>query len=678
MLERLRQLRRRFYVSRGIDPDPVIVSFWSGPPELCRRMQAEVESLLPQYRHIVVALEPPGIPCALVANRDNPLPELRARLRSKRIGMAAVLFDGDPAHDPLRRAAFLLAPTRILAYNRDLERLHLRISDPLTTALFLAGVPLDRARLRPSWWPFAHPKTEHDWQVMRFRGRPDSPTRIPVGILTPYLPWPLSHGGAVRLYNLLKEASLDADYDLYAFIEPGEQPDLKPLLEFCRSITLVNKPAYREPRWTSLLPPDVAEYRSVVMLGQLARDFFPQRVTQVEYTQLAQYPADVLTEHDITFDLYRQRLRKEPRLSRLWDYYRWKRFEKKALKSFSNVVVMSEKDAALAGRPVTVIPNGVDLARFAPTPEPAARRLLFIGSFRHFPNVQAFEWFWRNVFPKIENAELTVVAGPHPERYAPLPAHPRLTLHAFVADVAPLYREANVVVIPTQVSAGTNLKALEAMAAGRAIVSTPSGVAGLGLTDGVDVRIAGTPEEFAAAVESLLADPAKRAWLAVRARRLAEERYGWPAIARKQVELWWSLRPGVGLQIRPIEPGDHGQIASYAHWPPADYPPGSTWVAAREDRVFGFLAARTIAQEEHELLYVAAHPDWRRHGVALRLLRHALEALPGRWHLEVRESNTAARELYARAGFRESGRRRGYYENPAEDAILLLFSHDVK
>jgi glycosyltransferase involved in cell wall biosynthesis len=677
LLDHLRQLRRRLYVSRGIDPDPVIVSFWSGPPELCRRMQAEIESLLPQYRHIVVALEPPGIPCALVVNQANPLPELRARLRSKRIGMAAVLFDGSPAHDPLRRAAFLLAPTRILAYNPALERLHLRLSDPITSALFLAGVPLDRARLRPAWWPFPHRKTKHDPRVDRFQGRPASPTRLPVAILTPYLPWPLSHGGAVRLYHLLKEASVDADFDLYAFTEPDEQPEIKPLLEFCSSITLINKPIYLEPKWTTLLPPDVAEYRSPVMLAALARDASPQRIRQVEYTQLAEYPADVLTEHDITFDLYAQRLQNEPNLARRWDLFRWKRFEKKALKRFPRVVVMSEKDAALAGRPVTVIPNGVDLARFTPAPEPAARRLLFIGSFRHFPNVQAFEWFWRNVFPKIENAEFIVVAGPHPERYAALPAHPRLTLHAFVADVAPLYREANVVVIPTQVSAGTNLKALEAMAAGRAIVSTPSGVAGLGLTDGQDVCIASSPGEFALAVESLLADPAKRTQLAARARRLAEERYGWPAIARKQVELWRELRPGVGLSIRFIQPDDHPHIP-YANWPPGEYPPGTTWVALLDRKPLGFLAARTISQQEHELLYLAVHPEWRRHGIAFRLLRHALEALPGRWHLEVRESNTAARALYARAGFRESGRRRGYYENPAEDAILLLFSRDVK
>ena len=55
---------------------------------------------------------------------------------------------------------------------------------------------------------------------------------------------------------------------------------------------------------------------------------------------------------------------------------------------------MSHKDAALLRHPnITVIPNGVDLVRFTPAPEPATRNLLFIGSFRHFPNVRAYQFF---------------------------------------------------------------------------------------------------------------------------------------------------------------------------------------------------------------------------------------------------------------------------------------------
>jgi glycosyltransferase involved in cell wall biosynthesis len=215
------------------------------------------------------------------------------------------------------------------------------------------------------------------------------------------------------------------------------------------------------------------------------------------------------------------------------------------------VVVMSGKDAGLLGCPekTVVIPNGVDLERFraAPEREDGAAELLFVGSFRHFPNVRAFEFLVEEVWPRLRrrDARLTVVAGPQPELYwTARELDGRITVHGYVADVQPLYERATLVVIPTVVSAGTNLKALEAMASARAMVSTPSGVAGLGLEHGESVWIAETAEEFAAGIERLLEDAELRRKIARAARRRAEEEYSWEAIARKQAELWESLCGG--------------------------------------------------------------------------------------------------------------------------------------
>src|SRR6185295_15546207 len=99
--------------------------------------------------------------------------------------------------------------------------------------------------------------------------------------------------------------------------------------------------------------------------------------------------------------------------------------------------------------------------------------------------------------------ELTVVAGADPlvhwRAFAETPEPPpdnRIRLLDFVADVRPLYVDANLVIVPTTVSAGTNVKVLEAMAMERAVVSTPSGCAGLGLAHGESVWEAETPEAF--------------------------------------------------------------------------------------------------------------------------------------------------------------------------------------
>ena len=101
----------------------------------------------------------------------------------------------------------------------------------------------------------------------------------------------------------------------------------------------------------------------------------------------------------------------------------------------------------------------------------------------------------------------------------------------------PLYVEANLVLAPTTVSAGTNVKVLEAMAMRRAVVATTSGCAGLGLVHNHSVWVADTPEAFAAGVATLIADPERRAHIASAAHGHAQRNFDWRAIGEKQREL---------------------------------------------------------------------------------------------------------------------------------------------
>jgi [ribosomal protein S18]-alanine N-acetyltransferase len=128
-----------------------------------------------------------------------------------------------------------------------------------------------------------------------------------------------------------------------------------------------------------------------------------------------------------------------------------------------------------------------------------------------------------------------------------------------------------------------------------------------------------------------------------------------------------------------------------AHWPLAQYAllvePGVAsagraikrrgLVAEFDGRVVGFLAARGVAGEA-ELENMAVSAIYRRRGFGAELLEEFLEwcaaANCSGVHLEVRESNAAARALYQRHGFRESGRRRDYYSNPSEDALTMTLT----
>jgi len=99
-----------------------------------------------------------------------------------------------------------------------------------------------------------------------------------------------------------------------------------------------------------------------------------------------------------------------------------------------------------------------------------------------------------------------------------------------------------------------------------------------------------------------------------------------------------------------------------------------TLTALDEGTPVGYASALLIG-EEAEVLKVAVLPEWRGRGVGRQLAEALIEGLGAAGvrtlHLEVRESNRAARILYEKCGFRHAGRRSGYYSSPREDAVLL-------
>ena len=105
-----------------------------------------------------------------------------------------------------------------------------------------------------------------------------------------------------------------------------------------------------------------------------------------------------------------------------------------------------------------------------------------------------------------------------------------------------------------------------------------------------------------------------------------------------------------------------------------DNPASRCWVAEIDRRVAGMVVAWLFVNEVH-IATIATHPDFRRLGIGSRLLSHtllrALKEGARSSFLEVRESNLAAREMYRKFGYEEEGRRRRYYRDNDEDAILM-------
>ncbi len=450
-------------------------------------------------------------------------------------------------------------------------------------------------------------------------------------------------------------------------------------------------PRYREPRWATLLPPEVREFQSPAVRQPLERwrQECGIELVQVEYTQLASYGGDVLVEHDVTSDLYAQVYASARTLRAWWDLWRWRRFEFRAVRRFSRVVFMSDKDAAQIPHPAAaVIPNGVDLERFTPQPEPIAPRLLFVGSFRHFPNIVAYRFLVEQIWPLLKDRfpdlTLTVVAGPNHEHYwrehtgkLEMPRKERISVEGFVSDVQPLYASSTLALARTLVSAGTNVKVLEAMASQRAVVSTPSGCSGIAVTHGESVWIAQTPKEFAEGIGRLLVDAELRRRIASNALRIAHQRYGWRALGAHQRQLWKEILAS-RLRLRRATAADldairriQNQTQEASHWQPERYLDYHTTVALYGETIAGFVAAHRTAPAEAEILNLAVAPELRRRGVATHLMQDCFARLPGTFFLEVRASNQAARSLYLRLGFTPVGVRPRYYDNPVEDAVVM-------
>ena len=435
-----------------------------------------------------------------------------------------------------------------------IERLHLRKNEAALRAA--AAIALHGARVEAPVWEEAGflALTGGGVAVFPGKGRPGGLPRLLIA--SPYLPFPLSHGGAVRMYNLMRRAAAEFDQVLVAFTEKLAPPPAE-VLEICAEIVLVERAGSHSLPSTGR-PEVVEEFDSPAFhaaLEQTVRKWRPA-VAQLEFTQMAQYAGDcgsaatILVEHDVTFDLYGQMLR----LDNTWELRReeklWEKFERAAWKRVSRVVTMSEKDRQLAGPHAVTLANGVDLDRFRPAArDPEPRRLLFIGSFAHLPNLMALEFFLKEVWPALREVRLHIIAGSRHEyflnryrdRVTVDPGQPGIELEGFVADVRPAYERAAVVIAPLVASAGTNIKILEAMAMGRAIVSTPAGVNGLDLKPGADFLLTPTAAEMSAAIEGLLADPAARRRLESNARQRVEREFGWDAIARRQSRLYREL-----------------------------------------------------------------------------------------------------------------------------------------
>jgi glycosyltransferase involved in cell wall biosynthesis len=180
----------------------------------------------------------------------------------------------------------------------------------------------------------------------------------------------------------------------------------------------------------------------------------------------------------------------------------------------------------------------VDVAYFTPSPDPVVEdRLLFIGALDWLANREGLVWFVQHVWPLVRqrrpNATFQVVGRNPTHEVRALRTVPGIEIVGTVPDVRPYLSRAAAVVVPLLVGGGTRLKIFEALAAGKAVVSTSIGCEGLPVVPGKHLLVADDPARLADAVAELLGDGERRAALGKAARDLVAERYGAETVARQ-------------------------------------------------------------------------------------------------------------------------------------------------
>jgi glycosyltransferase involved in cell wall biosynthesis len=235
---------------------------------------------------------------------------------------------------------------------------------------------------------------------------------------------------------------------------------------------------------------------------------------------------------------------KDPISKIFWglQYSKMFRHEGEMCRRFDGIVAVSENDRErmeewFRAKNVYEIPTGVDTDFYKPAENVAEKKqLIFTGSMDWLPNEDAMVYFIKKIFPLIKKEEpetTLVIVGrrPTPNLLKLTEGRADITTTGWVDDTRPFMAESAVFIVPIRIGGGTRMKIYEALAMGKAMVSTAVGAEGLPLTHGEQIMFADEEKAFAGHVVTLLRDKTLRKKLGAIARKYVYENFRWEKVA---------------------------------------------------------------------------------------------------------------------------------------------------
>lgn len=406
---------------------------------------------------------------------------------------------------------------------------------------------------------------------------------------------PVHSGGDIRSYNIARQLAAEHELTFFSYYDGAPDAEYEDALRehFSEAVCLCTGERHgttlkRGLDYVSRLPRNapyaVSRFASRAVSQQLKNWYSGHAfdVAVCDFLDAAvNFPKElaiptVLFQHNVESEIWRRHASNGSgglkKLAYRLEFSKMQRYEQQMVRRFHHIIAVSEHDKKLMSRWVdaerlSVVPTGVDTEQFHPGPRPKGEKplVLFVGAMDWEPNVDAAEYFcgkiWPGVLARVPSARFRIV-GRNPGEKVRRLASNSVEVTGRVPSVVEHLREAAVVVVPLRIGGGTRIKIYEAMAVGKAVVSTTVGAEGLDVHHGRDIVLSDSPDNFAESVATLLQDAASRGRLERAAAELAAN-YGWPLIGVKFAEI---LQRVVGESFKPApayaEAAEHGNQRS--------------------------------------------------------------------------------------------------------------------
>jgi glycosyltransferase involved in cell wall biosynthesis len=381
---------------------------------------------------------------------------------------------------------------------------------------------------------------------------------------------PVDTGGKIRSYNLLRELAARHEVVLLSYYggerDEGYEEEIEKHLPGAVTVHTgaVEAGAFRQGldylrHVPSRAPYAVTKFTSK-KVQRLVNDWMTQNrfdvaicdflAASLNFPRTLETPT-VLFQHNVESALWQRQAEHAPDFVRglafKMEAAKMLAYERAAVRRFHHVIAVSDHDREqmmkwVDASSITVVPTGVDIKKYAAAKDETKLNrslVLFLGSMDWEPNIDGVKYFCRDIWPQVQSsvkgARFRIVGrDPHPQ--VRRLASESVEVTGTVPSVVEHLREAAVVVVPLRIGGGTRLKIFEAMATGKAVVSTTIGAEGLDVHHGQDILLADDAKAFADAVISILSEEEKRKSFERAAAELAGQ-YDWAIIARRFEEV---------------------------------------------------------------------------------------------------------------------------------------------